>query len=168
MAVRLDDGFQTLVQITDVDDLTVNDVDLVGEYAGSLYFWEKRVKPPGMVGGGPNDTTTMRNVRWRTQNSKYLITLSEMTMTVAYDPESYDVVVGLVQVPAVVDILWPDLSFLSFMGFLDEFNPGEITEGAQPEADITIVPTNQYFDGTELAPVYTAPGGQLPDWTPYP
>ena len=143
--IRLDDGFQTWFQITDSADVT---------WEGATSFWEKRIKPPGVVGGGPNDTTTMRNTQWRTNNAKWLVTLSEMTMTVAYDPFIYEDILGTVQVNAIVDILWPDNTWLSFFGFVDEFSPAELREGEQPEAEMKVVPTNQNFNGDERAPVY--------------
>jgi hypothetical protein len=169
--MRLDDGFPTVVSFgaPDLSGWLFNDVNLYGEYAvfgypgrpggpdAGVIFWEKRVKPPGVVGGGANDTTTMRNERWRTMNSKYLVTLSELTMTVSYDPETYDAVLSLVQINAIVGILWPDGASLNFYGFLDEFSPSEIREGEQPEAEVTVVPTNQDAFGVEAAPVYIEP-----------
>jgi len=50
---RIDDGFQTLVSFANYPD---------------VLLWEKEVTPPGVDGGGANETTTMRNTAWRTRS----------------------------------------------------------------------------------------------------
>jgi hypothetical protein len=82
MANRLDDGFSTLISF--------------GSSSG-VHFWEKNVTPPGFDGGGANDTTTMRNIRYRTMRPKKLVTLSDMSFEAAYDPAVYDDIVDMIQ-----------------------------------------------------------------------
>ncbi len=48
---RIDDGHPT--KMTFAED-------------ASISLWEKAVTPPGVEGGGENDTTTMHNSIWRT------------------------------------------------------------------------------------------------------
>lgn len=121
-------------------------------------FKEKTVTPPGVDGGGENDTTTMRNTAWRTKQPKKLLTLTEMTTTVAYDPALYPQIVNsLVNQNGVINVVFSDGSLLEFWGFLDKFKPNAIKEGEQPTADITIIPTNQDNDNVEQPPVFTAP-----------
>jgi len=51
---------------------------------------------------------------------------------------------------------FPDGATLAFWGWLDEFTPGAAVEGEQPEADITVICSNQNDSGVETAPVLTA------------
>jgi len=140
MTSRLDDGYQTLVSFA--SDPTV-------------LFYEKTVTPPGVDGGGETDTTTMLNTVWRTRNPKALITLSNGSMVVAYDPACFPEIIALVNVNNLITITFPDGDTLAFWGWLDSFTPGEHTEGEQPTAEITIVPSNQNASGVETAPVHT-------------
>jgi len=138
---RIDDGFATLISFSE---------------DSSVQMWEKEVTPPGISGGGENDTSTMRNTTWRTRSPKGLITLSESSITVAYDPAVYDEIIAMVNVNQQITITFPDNSTLVFWGWIDEFTPGANTEGEQPTADITIIPSNQNDSGVETAPVYSA------------
>lgn len=144
---RLNDGHQTLISFANGASGT----------GGGIDFWEKNVTPPGMDAGGANDTTTMRNTLYRTKAPKQLITMTDMTLTVAYDPALYDSILAMIRENQLITITWPDGSTLAFYGWLDKFAPGQVAEGAQPEATITIVPSNQDDNGTEVAPDYTAP-----------
>lgn len=146
---RIDDGHPTLVYIYDDPDDTTHEV---------VKFYEKTVTPPGVQGGGANDTTTMRNDEWRTMAPKHLRTLSQMSMTAAYDPQIYESILDLLQVIKWFVIWWPDGSTLQFYGWLDEFTPNEVSEGEQPTAEVIVIPSNQSPAGVETAPVYDAGG----------
>lgn len=143
MSARLDDGYQTLISFA-------ADTDVL--------FWEKTVTPPGISGGGEIDTTVMANETYRTRKPKALITLTNSSLTVAYDPAVYPEIIALVNVNNLITITFPDGDTLAFWGWLDEFTPGESTEGEQPTAEITIVPSNENDSGVETAPVHTAAG----------
>ena len=123
----------------------------------TVAFEEKTLSPPGISGGGPNDTTTMRNTAWRTRQPKFLKTLSESGLEVAWDPAAYDDIVAMCNDNQLITITFPDTSTIEFYGWLDEFSPNAHEEGAQPTANITIQPSNQTDAGVETAPVYTAP-----------
>jgi len=138
---RIDDGFATLITFSEDSDVS---------------FWEKEVTPPGMSGGGENDTTTMRNTLWRTRAPKSLITLTESTLVAAYDPAVYDSILSMINVNQQITITFPDDSTLVFWGWLDEFTPGNVVEGEQPTATVKIIPSNQNGSGVETAPIYTA------------
>ncbi len=122
----------------------------------NVNFLEKEVTPPGVDGGGENDITTMRNVRYRTRQSKKLLTLTESSVTVAYDPAIYNDVNDQLQVNQLITITFPDLSKVDFFGWIDSFVPGTNVEGEQPTAELTIIPSNQDSNQDEIAPVYTA------------
>lgn len=137
MGARIDDGFATLIEFS---SSTV------------VKFWEKSVTPPGIEGGGENDTTTMRNTTWRTKSPKQLMSLTQGSATVAYDPTVLNDIVLMINVNQAISITFPDSSVLTFWGWLDSFKPGEISEGAQPTAEIVLVPSNQDANGDEIAP----------------
>jgi len=137
---RINDGFSTTVEFTDGT-------------SGLTVLWEKEISPPGMSGGGANDTTTMRNTTWRTMAPKNLKTLTESTITVAYDPDMVTEMNSLINVNQQIIITFPGAETLTFWGFVDSVVFAPIVEGEQPTADITIVPTNMGDGGSEVAPV---------------
>jgi len=148
----LTDGFPTLFGFGFGPDDNI-------DHTMGVLLCEKRLKPFGMDGGGPNDTTCMRNTRWRTKQSKRLLTLTDMTITVSYNPKVYDKLEPLIltiQVNQLMFFAFPDASVVQFWGFVDAFDPHEITEGAQPEADLKVCPTNQDDTGAEVPPDYAA------------
>ena len=132
--IHLDDGYQTLISFA------------VNPQAS---FWEKSVKPPGMDGGDPIDTTTMHNQTWRTMAPRQLVSMTELNLTVAYDPVLYDAAtvagsaLNLLNQKTTVNVTFPDGSVLAFYGFMRSFDPTPLEEGAQPEATMVVVVTNQ-------------------------
>ena len=140
----LNDGYQTLVDFS------------AGTSGVTFGFFEKEVTPPGVAGGGPNDTTTMRNNSFRTMQPKALRTLTPMTEVGAYDPAVYDEIMAMINVNQVITVTFPDGSTLTFWGWLDEFAPGNHVEGEQPTATITIQPSNQDNSNVEKPPIYAA------------
>ena len=146
---KLDDGFATLITIS-------------GNPA--ISFWEKTVTPPGVEGGDPVDTSTMHNVTWRTLSPPVLKTLTEVTLTAAYDPVLYDStganpIVQAINDRRTITVKFADGSTVAFYGYLRAFTPGDSSEGAQPEATVTIQPTNVDASNNEEGPVYTAGSG---------
>ncbi len=139
---RLDDGHSTLLTFA---------------ANSSVKFYEKTVTPPGIKGGGPNDTTTMHNVDWRTHAPKKLKTLSEGSASVAYDTAVYTQILAMINVNQLITIHFPDGSTYAFWGWVDEFTPGAIKEGEQPVAEVKIQPSNQNDSDVEENPVYTGP-----------
>lgn len=138
---RLDDGFATLISFAEDSD---------------VQLWEKEVTPPGVSGGGENDTTTMRNTTWRTRSPKELKTLTESSFTAAYDPAVYDEIIAMCNVNQEITVTFADDSTLVFWGWIDEFTLNAAVEGEQPTAEVTLIPSNQNASGTETAPNYTA------------
>lgn len=134
----LDDGYQTLISFA-------NDTD--------VQLREKEVTPPGIAAGGEIDVTTMQNTTWRTRAPKALKTLTNVSLSVAYDPALYDEIVAMAGSNQLITITFPDAQTLAFWGWIDEFTPNANVEGEQPTADITIIPSNQNDSGVETAPV---------------
>lgn len=139
--MRIDDGFRTIISLP----------------AFGLTLWEKEVTPPGLDGGGPVDTTTMRNINLRTKNPKHLYTMTDMKVKAAYDPLYYDAAVLSINVNQLIIVIFPNLGQLAFWGYLDKFDPDPLKEGEQPTANVTIVCTNQDTNGVEMTPNYIAP-----------
>lgn len=125
--IKLDDGYRTTICPAADPDIS---------------FWEKAVTPPGIDGGDEIDTTTMHNSDWRSRASRALKTLTEASVTAAYDPNLYTSILALINLETTYTVHFPDGSTLAFYGFLKSFMPGENVEGEQPEAEILIVPTN--------------------------
>ena len=143
----LNDGYQTTITFTSSQISSGVTISNIME--------EKEVPPPGIAGGGAIDTTSMRNSAWRTAAAKSLKSLQPITLVVAYDPDLYDEMINMVNDNQEITITFPDGSTLVFWGFVDEFVPNALTEGEQPTANVTIVPTNKDDSGSETAPVYT-------------
>lgn len=127
----------------------------------SASFWEKTVKPVGVDGGGPVDTTTMRNNKWRTMQPKFLKTLSEVTVEVAWDPDAYNQIINnLINANAAISIWYPDRTSVDFYGILTKFEPGNHVEGEMPLAAMSIFPSNwDPVNFVEADPVVTPAAG---------
>lgn len=125
----------------------------------AVKFAEKEVTPPAVSGGGPVDTTTMRNQTWRTQGARKLKTLGQSSAVVAYDPLVYDQIVAMVNVNQQITVTFPDGESVTFWGWLDSFTPGANVEGTQPTATITIEPSNRNTSKQEQAPDTNAGSG---------
>jgi hypothetical protein len=140
MTKRIDDGFKTLLTFA---------------AQSNVKMYEKSVTPVGVEAGGANDTTTMRNTTWRTKAPKKLKSLTDGSATVAYDPAVLPQIIAMVGVNQLITTTFPDGDTWAFWGWVDAFNPGEITEGEQPTADIVIIASNQDNSGVEQPPVHT-------------
>lgn len=126
-----------------------------------IEFWEKTVTPPGLDGGDAIDITTMHNVTYRTMTARSLVTLTEFTITAAYDPTVYTKILNnLLNQPGSITCHFPDGSTLDFFGFLRVFEPQNHVEGTHPEATITITPTNyDPVNDVEASAVLTSVAG---------
>ncbi len=128
--------------------------------ATAIAFWEKGVTPPGIDGGDAIEQTTMHNVAWRTFSPRSLKTLTPCQSTVAYDPAVIAAIEAAINREDTITVEFSDGTAIAFYGFLKSFQPGDLKEGAQPEATIQIVPTNQDPNtGAEAGPVYDATPG---------
>lgn len=133
----LRDGFPTTVTMTG---------------AGTT-FWEKTVQPPGLKGGEPIDTTTMRNTNLRTKGFRKLYELTAQELSVAYDPTAYDTIKAAINVNQAMVTTFPDGATLTWWGALTDFIPESNEEGKQPIAKITLTPSNVNSSGVETEPV---------------
>ncbi len=113
------------------------------------------ITPPGWDGGGPNDTSSMRNTALRTRQPKKLVTMTDMTYTAFYDPEVYDSILAIINRIGTVFVTFPDGSILEFQGWLDKFMPNGVKEGEPPTAQVTVCPSNQTAAFVESFPIFT-------------
>ena len=144
--IRLDDGFSTIITLANIP---------------SVKIYEKEVTPPGLTGGGPIDTTTMRNDSWRTMSPKSLKSMTALTAVVAFATEAIPVIQEQININQVITVTFPDNSSLAFYGWVDEFTLGKFSEGEQPTATLTIQPSLHNAAGAEVAPDYEGPSGSL-------
>lgn len=141
----LKDGYQVLVTFALDPDISL---------------WEKTVTPPGMDGGDAIDQTTQHNADWRTSAPRGLVTLTESTFTAAYDPACYSQLLAILNRETTITERFADGSTIAYYGFLRVFQPDAMSEGTQPEATVTITPTNWDPSGnTEEGPTITSVAG---------
>ena len=129
MTEILKDGFSTTINV-----------------AGTTFI-EKTLTPPGISAGGAIDTTNMRNTAWRTKRPKSILELLDSGISVQWDPAAYTAIIADLRVNQEIIITFPDGDILTFYGWLDTFDSGEMQEGEEPLADITIIASNT--DSTE-------------------
>lgn len=143
--LRMDDGFSTVISFA-------SDTD-VGLY-------EKTVKPMGFDGGDEIPTSTMHNTTWRSFAARQLKTLTPITGTCAYAPAQLLAILALINQEQSITVHFANGDAMSMFGYLKSFEPQECAEGAQPEAQFTVVPTNiDPATGGESGPQYhIAPG----------
>lgn len=143
--IHLEDGFSTTIAFA---------------ANPSILFWEKSIKPPGLDGGEPVEQTTMFNSILRTFSPRKLKTMTACSCNAAYDPGVYDQLQTIINVKTTITITYPDLSTLTFYGFLQKADPNELKEGQQPELSITIMPTNAHpTTGVETLPTLVSVAG---------
>ena len=140
----LTDGYQALIAFAADTDIE---------------FWEKTATPPTIDFGEPIDITTMHNTTWRSMVPRSLGSLQPFTTVVAYDPAVLDSIIALKGNEDWISYHFSDGSTWDFYGGLQSFAPSEQSEGAHPEATVTIVPTLTHpTTRAEVAPDYSATG----------
>ncbi len=132
------DGFKTLIKFTNI---------------GNVDFAEVTVKPPGLDGRGPIDTSSMRNSQMITKYPKSLINVTDVTSTVQWNPGLLiDLINGVLNKNQFIKVSFPNNSVLSFYGWLDKFEPNEHREGEVPLATMTVPASNVNANGVEVIP----------------
>lgn len=109
----------------------------------TIELYIKSVQPPSTDGGDPIDQTTMHNTTYRTKYARSLIEHGPGTAKCAYDPNLYTSIISLINNKSGSVTYWfADGSNIAFWGYLQKFEPQEMTDGAMPEANITVIQTN--------------------------
>jgi len=122
----------------------------------SAKFKEVSVTPPGISGRGPNNTTTMRNSVWTTQQPKNLKTMTDFSVTVQYDPILYSQGLAMINTIQAITVTFSDTSTIVFQGWLDGIQPNEHSEGSMPTMTLSVCVSNQTAAGVETAPIIAA------------
>lgn len=144
--MRLEDGFPTLVSFS-------LDATIFGNMArlapiGDL--WIKRITPPGYDGGGPIEDTSMHNITLRTKYPKTLVTITDATLMVSFDPHAYVSTFNIINLLQEFTYLFPLGDTLVLPGWVNTFIPGEFSEGNQPEATMQLIHSGQSLDEEQL------------------
>lgn len=132
------------------------------ENVPDLDIWEVGVQLPGFEADDFIDTTTQQNSRVRTKATRDLITITNSTNRVQYDPAALTTIYGQVGVAQAITWGLPDGSKYTIYGAIKSFTPDAIEEDSTdpPEADLEIEATNVDPDNCdEQPPVYTAGSG---------
>jgi len=139
---RLDDGFSTKLAFSAFP---------------TVEFYEKDVKMPGWDGGEPIETTTMRNITYRTFSPRALKTLTPLTITAAYTSDFFNnsMALALVNTNQEVTVTLPDLSTFKFWAFVRSIEPSSNVEGQQPTVSLTIQPSMTNTTKVETPPTFT-------------
>lgn len=123
-----------------------------------IEFWEKTVKPSGLDGGDPIDTTTMHNNVVRTKAPRALVESTDLTIKATYNPVAVGSIRAILNKETTVTTRWWDGSTFAQYGFLRTFEPDDVAEDGNPEATITVSITNQDpVTGAVEEGVYAAP-----------
>lgn len=139
--MRLEDGFPTLMSFAAAPVI-------FGGVAGDI--WIKRITPPGYDGGGPIEDTSMHNLVFRTKYPKTLVTMTDATLMVSFDPDAYVSVFAVINVIQLLTYFFPLGETLALYGWVNTFIPNEFSEGNQPEATMQLIHSMQYVDDDDL------------------
>ena len=138
------DGFRTLIGFNNL-----------GGFNGPT-FAEVTVKPPGMIGRGPIDTTSMRNVALVTKWPKQLVDFSNLTSSVQWDPVFWTQIFNSVLLKNQwIMVKFPNLQTLGFYGWADSFEPNDHREGEVPLSNLTVILSNVNPQNVETTPTLT-------------
>jgi hypothetical protein len=125
------DGYQSLIYF--------NALAALGDPAHG-FFRERTVTPPALDSNGVLDTTTMRNLVFRSYQPKRLLGVpAPFSAEVDYDPAIFGI--GPTLYLNIVDwvvIQFPDGSQLRFYGWIGKFAAKALKEGEMSWADIDV------------------------------
>jgi hypothetical protein len=128
----------------------------------TIGLWEKTIKPPGLDGREPIDTTTMFNQKVVTKAPRVLIDTTNATGKYQYDPACLTpLLTTVLNKRGVITVWFASGASWCFYGYLQKFTPSENSDSTEPPmADIEVVQTNwDPVHNVEALPVYTASSG---------
>lgn len=129
----------------------------------TISLWEKSVSPPSVKADQFIDTSTHRNVKWRTMHPRKLLTVGPVAGKCKYDPVLYQTIKNIMNVNLAVTLWFTTGASLAFFGALTEFSPDALEEGKDGEASYVITPTMMDpSDCSESDFVYTPGSGTAP------
>lgn len=145
----LEDGFSTTITFPDILPGIV------------LILVEREVQAPELDIGGPIDVNTMRQVRYRMQAGKRLLSLGDVTVSVKWDPIVYVTVAGVMGVNTRLLVTFPDLQVLTLWCFIGKFTPPSMKEGDPPWAELKLHVSNRNRARAEAGPTVGGAGAAL-------
>lgn len=107
-----------------------------------LVVQEKSITPFGITGRGGIQIDTMRSVALISRVPKKLKDLHACTMTVVYATSAKARIFAIVNTVQLALITYPDASFETVYGWIDDFKPNAQKEGEQPTAELTFIASN--------------------------
>jgi hypothetical protein len=115
-----------------------------------IYLDEKGVTPVGLDGGGGIDTTTKRNIRYRTKHPKSLIEVSDSSISGLFHSDCLSEIMEQINVNQWITLTFANGKTWQFMGWLNKFTPGEQVEGGQCSCTLQIIPSMETESGVEV------------------
>lgn len=134
---------------------------------------EQKLTPAGADARGGINMTSLRNLRRTTHAPKQLIEFTPMKVTCFFDPVLITVYNAILGFNQLISTRFSDSSVVTDYGWLDKFQPHEMSEGGECLADCEFifsgVPVNgqqqalaianAFAPGNEILPVYIPPSG---------
>ena len=118
---------------------------------------EETVKPPGFDGGGPINTSTMRNDLLESQAPKGLYRITPSNSRCAYKTGSIPKLQNMMNKKQIITYTYPNGAKLAVWGWLDKVEPDENSHGTQPKVRLTIEKSMRDRNGVLTPAVYTPP-----------
>jgi len=138
------DGFRTLIAFANMNNVA---------------FAEVHVKPFGLDGRGPIDTTSMRNLKYVTKWPKQLVDLTPIQSDCQWVPSLLPQLKQFaLLINQLITITMPTGDLLQFYGWLDKAEPQPQKEGDVPIIQFTIIPSNINPIGFEQSPRFNGIG----------
>ena len=110
--------------------------------AATISVWEKGMKPMGMDGGDMIDVNTMHTGTWFQQWPRAIIRTTPLNVRVGYITSQYPIIRQQINVNQAITQWFPSSHWVTFYGVLRLFDPEEMVEGTQPEAQMVLEATH--------------------------
>ena len=149
------DGYQTLIYFEILGALNPG--------GAAQIFRERTVKPPELDSNGTLDTTTMRNIFFRSFQPKRLLgNITPMGCEIQYDPAMFGLAfIILLNTVNFIIIQFPDGSQIKFYGWIGKFVCKPLKEGEFATADLEVFNSYQDQFGANQVLTYAGPNAQF-------
>lgn len=107
-----------------------------------ISFKEITLTPPSALGGDPIDITTQWNSTKRTKAPRTLHDTGNASGTCAFDAAIITLIYAIINIPQTITYQYADGTKEAHYGWLQDFVRNEMSEGAMPTANYSIVHSN--------------------------
>lgn len=115
-----------------------------------IALWEVSTGLPGPEGGEPIDTTTHRNIAFRSKDPRKLQEIMAAPVEVAYDPEALLSIIAMINKNQQITWTFSTGGTWTIWAYLRSFKPNPMTiDDKMPTASCEIVPTMHDNSGAE-------------------